>query len=169
MSLAKQQVRSEWQRALITLGPSIFLGLILLAGGTGKVPGQTEFIDALLGSFWTPAVAYLIGYCLPWIEVILGVLLLLGVLPRIAAALSLPITAGFIANNGWALSQGMEQFPHCAECFGIWEKFLGAITPLQALCLDIVLLGLALIIVLFHPSGFLSYKPWFIKQQGGEI
>ncbi|GAI31338.1 unnamed protein product, partial [marine sediment metagenome] len=46
--------------------------------------------------------------------------MLLGVFPRIAAALSLPLVAGFMANNAWALSQGMEQFPHCGECFGIW-------------------------------------------------
>ena len=163
MSLVKQQVKSKWQRALVALGPSVFLGLVLLAAGSGKLPGQTEFIDTLLGSFWTPAVAYLIGYCLPWIEVILGVLLLLGVFPRIVAALCLPLTAGFIANNSWALSQGMEQFPQCAECFGIWEEFLGAISPLQALCLDIVLFGLALIILLFHSGGFLSFQPWFIK------
>ena len=169
MNLVKQQVKSKWQRALVALGPSVFLGLVLLAAGSGKLPGQTEFTDTLLGSFWTPPVAYLIGYCLPWIEVILGVLLLLGVFPRIAAALCLPITAGFIANNAWALSQGMEQFPQCAECFGIWERLLGTISPLQALYLDIVLFGLALIILLLHPSGFLSFQPWFIKRKEEKI
>ena len=84
---------------VVTLGPTIFLGLILLVAGTGKLPGQAEFIDVLLKSFWTPPLAYFIGYCLPWVEVTLGVLLLIGVFSRIAAALSLPITAGFIANN----------------------------------------------------------------------
>ncbi len=164
--LMKQRIKSGWQRVLVSLGPSIFLGLILLVSGSGKVPGQTEFIDALLKSFWTPPIAYLIGYCLPWAELILGVLLLLGVFPRIAAALCLPLIGGFIANNSWALSQGMEQFPQCDHCFGIWEEFLGAISPLQALCLDIVLFCLALIILLFHPCGFLGFQPWFIKRKG---
>jgi len=168
MGVMKQQIESRWQRLLINLGPSIFLGLVLLVAGSGKLPGQTEFIDTLLTSFWTPSIAYLIGYCLPWAEVILGVLLLLRVFPRIAAALSLPLTAGFIANNSWALSQGVEQFPQCGQCFGIWEELLGAISPLQALYLDIVLFGLALIILLFHPSGFLNFRPWFIKRKGGE-
>jgi len=161
----KQRVKSGWQRVVVSLGPGIFLGLVLLAAGSGKLPGQTEFIDVLLKSFWTPPVAYLIGYCLPWAEAILGVFLLLGVFPRIAAGLCLPLTAGFIANNSWALSQGMEQFPQCGHCFGIWEEFLGAISPLQALYLDIVLFCLALIIVLFHPGGFLSFRPWFIKRK----
>jgi len=162
------KVKSGWQRALAVLGPSIFLGLILLVSGSGKLPGQAEFIAALLQSFWTPPVAYFIGSCLPWVEVILGVLLLLGVFPRITAALCLPLFAGFMANNAWALSQGVEQFPRCGHCFGIWEELLGAISPLQALSLDIVLFCLALIILLFHPSGFLSFRPWFIKPKGGQ-
>ena len=169
MGIVKQQVKSRWPRVLITLGPSVFLGLVLLVAGSGKLPGQTEFIDTLLKSFWTPPVAYLIGYCLPWAEVILGVLLLLGVFPRIAAALCLPLIAGFIANNSWALSRGMEQFPQCGQCFGIWEELLGAISPLQALCLDIVLLCSALIILLFHPTGLLSFQPWFTKRKERDV
>ncbi len=168
MGVIEQQIKSRWQRVLITLVPCVFLGLVLLVAGSGKLPGQTEFLDALLNSFWTPTVAYLIGYCLPWAEVILGALLLLGVFPRIAAALSLPLIAGFMVNNAWALSQGMEQFPHCGQCFGIWEELFGAISPLQALCLDIVLLCLALIILLFHPGGLLSFQSWFTKSKKGE-
>jgi len=155
-------------KGFIILGSSIFLGLTLLVSGIGKIPGEAEFIDALLQSFWTPPVAYFIGYCLPWAEVILGVALLAGLFPRIAAGLSLPLIAGFMANNSWALSQGIEQFPQCAQCFGIWEEWLGTISPLQALCLDVVLFGLALIILLFHPGGFLTFRPWFVKRKGGE-
>lgn len=150
------------------LGSSLFLGLTLLVSGSGKLPGQAEFIDALLQSFWTPQVAYFIGYCLPWVEVVLGALLLFGVFPRIAAGLSLPLTAGFMANNSWALSQGIGQFPQCAQCFGIWEEWLGSISPLQALGLDVVLFCLALIILILHPAGFLTYRPWFIKRKGGQ-
>ncbi len=156
-------------KGFIILGSSIFLGLTLLVSGIGKIPGQAEFIDALLQSFWTPPVAYFIGYCLPWVEVILGVALVIGVFPRIAAGLCLPLTAGFIANNSWALSQGIEQFPQCAYCFGIWEEWLGTISPLQALGLDIVLFCLALVILLFHPSGFLAFRPWFIRRKGDRI
>jgi len=152
----------------VILGSSIFLGLTLLVSGSGKLPGQAEFVDALLQSFWTPPVAYFIGYCLPWVEVALGVLLLIGVFSRIAAGLSLLLTAGFMANNSWALSQGVEQFPQCAQCFGIWEEWLGSISPLQSLCLDVVLFCLALIILLLHPGGFLTFRPWFVKPKEGE-
>jgi len=149
----------------VILGSSLFLGLTLLVSGSGKLPGQTEFIDALLQSFWTPPLAYFIGYCLPWVELTLGVLLLFGSFSRIAAGLCLPLTAGFMANNSWALSQGIEQFPECSHCFGIWEEWLGAISPLQAIYLDIVLFCFALIVLLFYPSGFLGFRPWFIKHK----
>ena len=171
MHFMKQPLKTGWQRNLVVFGPSIFLGLALLASGSGKIfgqtiSGQTEFIDILLQSFWTPTMAYLISYCLPWAEIALGVLLLLGVFSRIAAALCLPLTFGFMASNAWALSQGIEQFPACAYCFGKWEELLGVMSPLQALCFDIVLFCLAIVILLFHPSGFLNFRPWFVKRRG---
>ena len=153
-------------RRWLVLVSSLLLGLTLLVSGSGKLPGQTEFIDVLLASFWTPTLAYIIGYCLPWLEIIFGVLLLLGIFSRITAALCLPLIAGFIVSNSWALSQGIEQFPQCGHCFGVWETWLGTITPLQALYMDIVLFCLALVILLFHTAGFLSFRPWFIKQKG---
>ena len=159
----KQETKTGWQGRLVALGPRIFLGLTLLASGSGKLPGQTEFIDALLQSFWTPAMAYLIGYCLPWVEIVLGVLLLLGVLPRIVAALCLPLTIGFIASNSWALSHGVKQFPSCDYCFGKWEELLGVMSPLQALCFDIVLFGLALVILLGVVHDLIAFRPWFIR------
>ena len=160
-SSSRLQMNLYW----VVVGAATLLGLTLLVSGTGKLPGQTEFVDALLKSFWTPAVAYFVGYCLPWVETGLGILLLLGLFPRIAAALCLPLTIGFIANNSWALIHSVERFPECAACFGIWEEFLGALSPLGALVLDIVLLGLALIILLLHQEHFLAFQPWFIRRK----
>lgn len=147
---------------------AVLAGLTLLVSGTGKLPGQTEFIDALLKSFWTPPAAYFIGYYLPWIEACLGVLLLFGLFPRIAAALCLPLIIGFIMNNSWALINRVEKFPECAYCFGIWEEFFGALSPVGALVLDIVLLGLILIVLLLHKEDFFTFRPWFIRRKKGE-
>ena len=91
-----------------------------------------------------------------------------GVFPRIASALCLPLTIGFMASNSYALSQGVEQFSTCANCFGKWEILFGAMSPLQALCFDIVLFSLALIILLFHPTGVLHSRPCFIKSRKEE-
>ena len=146
------------------LGARILVGLTLVVAGSGKMAGQTEFFDALLRSFWTPAVARFISDYLPWLEIALGGFLLLGLFPRPASALCLPITMGFIANNIWALWHGVENFGECS-CFGWWEKWLGTISPLQALCIDIVLFGLALLVLLYHPHRFFSPPAWFSKRK----
>jgi uncharacterized membrane protein YphA (DoxX/SURF4 family) len=164
MSILKPRLKSTRENAIIVIIPCLFLGLVMLVSGSGKLPGQTEFIDVLLRSFWTPTIAKLIGHGLPWVEIILGALLLLGVFPRIVATISLPLLAGFMANNIWAISQGRE-FGQCG-CFGIWESIFGSMTPIQALGLDIILLFLALIVILFHPAGFLTFRWWFTKRKG---
>jgi uncharacterized membrane protein YphA (DoxX/SURF4 family) len=162
-------------RSTVSLVASILVGLTLLLAGSGKVfgfgemPGQTmKFIGVILpDALLTPGMAYFIGdiffpYIIPWTELALGILLLLRVWPRLIAALCLPLTAAFMANNSWLISQGQTKFSSC-ECFGIWEKLFGTLTPLQALSVDIVLFALALTIVLVHPGGFLSSPPWLAK------
>jgi len=78
--------------------------------------------------------------------------------------LTLPLIAGFMTSNIWAISHG-EVFESCG-CFGIFAEIFGAMTPWQALGLDIILLFLALIIILFHPAGFLTFRWWFTKPKG---
>ena len=164
--LLQRERKEGMAKTSVTLASMLFLGLTLLVSGTGKLPGQTEFADVLLQSFWGPTMAFLIAHLLPWAEMLLGVVLLLRIFPRIAAILSLPLIAGFLANNSLAISQGLEKFPTCGYCFGIFEEFLGAPSPLQSLYIDIALLCAAIIIIFFQPDGFLSFRPWFIKRRG---
>jgi putative oxidoreductase len=164
MGFTKPQLKNRRQRILVIFIPCILLGLVLLVSGAGKLPGQAEFVDVLLGSFWTPTIAFFISHVLPWIEVILGAVLLLGVFPRIAAVLSLPLIVGFMTNNIWAISQG-KTFGSCG-CWGIFEELFGGMTPVQALGMDIALLFLALTIIILHPAPFLSFQSWFAKRKG---
>ena len=166
MKLPKLQAKTRWQRILLVFAPCILLGLILAVSGAGKLPGQTEFADVLLGTFYTPTMAKIIAHGLPWVELALGVLLVLGIFPRIVAVLCLPLIAGFIANNAWAIINSRD-FGSCG-CFGIFEELFGSMTPWQAMGLDIVMLGLAIIIVFFHPSRFFKFQWWFTKQKGPE-
>jgi len=170
--MASLVTKGDWRRDLIALGPSTFLGLTLFMSGVGKIlgqpiPGQMEFVDLLLKSLWTPTMAHLIADVLPVGEIILGVVLLLGIFTRIAAGLCLPLIIGFMASNSVAISRGMGEFPSCG-CFGVWEELFGMVTPMQAMALDVVLLLLAVIILVFHPRGFLNFRPWFIKEKAKE-
>lgn len=162
-------------RSIVSLVASILLGLVLLIAGSGKLfafgemPGQTMlFIGAILPDAWlTPGVAFFIGdilfpYIIPWLELCLGILLLLRIWPRLMAAISLPLIVAFIANNAWYISQGKMRFTSC-ECFGIWEEMFGTLTHVQSLSFDIVLFALALAIIFVHPGGFLSSPPWLAK------
>ena len=155
-------------RAAISLAASILLGMTLLASGIGKwfsnLPQETEFIDNLIPVFFmTPKVALFIGYGLPWVETGLGIFLILGIWPRLWAVFCLPLISAFMANNSWMISQGIDKFPQCALCFGRLEEILGALSPLQSLCIDIGLFILALIIIFVHPGTFLSSPPWAVK------
>lgn len=160
---------SGWQRNLIALGPTIFLGLVLIASGTGKVFAPAEFAEILfqlqLPVIGTSApLIYLVSYGVPYLEIVLGILLLLGIVPRIAAALCIPLTIGFIVSNSWA----MRVLSQCPYCFGKWEELLGVMSPVQALWFDTVLLCCALIILGFHPGHWLNLRPWFIKSKEGK-
>jgi hypothetical protein len=59
----KRRLGSRLQTILhfIVVGSTVIVGLTLLVSGSGKVPGQTESVFALLQSFWTPQIAYSIG------------------------------------------------------------------------------------------------------------
>jgi uncharacterized membrane protein YphA (DoxX/SURF4 family) len=173
MGIRKPPLKSRRQRVLIVIIPCLFLGVVLLIAGIGKLPGlsdklgafpgQTEFLDEVFGPLW-PTVAFFINNILPWMEVVLGLALVLGIFPRIAAVLTLPLIAGFMTSNTWAISHG-KAFESCG-CFGIFAKLFGSMTPWQALGLDIILLFLALTIILLHPAGFLTFRWWFSKRKG---
>jgi uncharacterized membrane protein YphA (DoxX/SURF4 family) len=147
------------------VAPQLFYGFVFIISGTGKLPGQAEFADVLLKSFWGPAMAFLIAHLLPWAELFLGIALALNIYPRLAALLGIPLIGGFIANNGWALAQGMDKYPACGYCFGVFEKWIGSVSPFQSLMIDLVLLASAFAIVFFHPDPYFSFRPWVLRRK----
>ena len=85
--------------------------------------------------------------------------LLIGLIPRLTAVLTIPLTLIFMANNAFSISQGLAKYPSCS-CFGIWEKIFGTLTPVQSLVYDIVLLALALVIIILTPLAFMRSRKW---------
>jgi uncharacterized membrane protein YphA (DoxX/SURF4 family) len=160
---------------LVSLAACIIIGLTFLASGTGKaigfgeVPGQTvEFIGEMMPkAFITPVTIFLIydvfiPFIFPAIELLLGIFLLIGFMPRLMAIICVPLSMVLMTNNIWSISQGMDKFPECV-CFGVWEKIFGGLTPVQALGYDILLFVLALLIIFLHPGSILSSREWLIK------
>ena len=159
-------------RSTISLVSCIIVGIVLVFAGSGKIlgvgemPGQTMmFLGEILPDFlFTPEIANFIGsiflpIIVPAAELLLGICLLLGIWPRFMAIFTLLLAMVFMADNSWLISIGMQQFPSC-ECFGIWEKVFGTLTPFQSLYIDIGLFLLSLTIILVHPGGFFSSPGW---------
>lgn len=155
----------------ISLAAGIFMGLTLLASGTGKilaageVPAQVlDFVSNTVPAiFLTPAViSFLINtfipYVIPWAEFILGACLLIGFLPRLMAILCLPLIFAFLGTNLWTITRG--DYTTCASCFGIWESYFGSLTPTQSLIYDLALMSCATLIIVFHPGKFLTSRSW---------
>ena len=154
-------------RSTISIVACVIIGAILIFAGLGKlaefgtIPGQTDFLDKFIPDFLlTPDFARFIGLIvIPWIlpitELVIGAALIIGIWPRVFAIICIPMFLGFMANNSYAIAQGMEKFPEC-ECFGIF----GALTPIQSMYMDIGMFILAVLIIVIHPGGFFAHQFW---------
>jgi len=145
---------------------SILLGTIFVIAGLGKLFTPAEGFKTIfnpfpgfIGAAFTDAV---FGW-LPYIEIIIGLLLIIGIMPRFMAVLSALLIAGFITNNAWLLSQG-EGYEPCS-CFGVLDRIIGVeLSTTGSLYLDIVMLALAGVVVFCYQSHFFNIRPQFLAQ-----
>lgn len=150
-------------RYRVAIGASIILGVIFIVSGLGKLLGQnTLLINILLFPRVNPGLATIASHGLPWVELILGVFLVMGICAQLAASFSFVLIAAFIYYNSWMIFIGMGYKP--CGCLGILEKlFLGTLSNLDSLYIDIGLFMLALIIYFCYSGNFFNMRPWFIK------
>ena len=100
----------------ITLLARLVLGGVLLAAGGLKVLKPTESANAVAAYKILPTnVAHLVGYALPWLEVALSLLLIVGFMVRPAAVLSGLIMVVFAIAIASVWARGM--LIDCG-CFG---------------------------------------------------
>jgi cytochrome c biogenesis protein CcmG/thiol:disulfide interchange protein DsbE len=164
-------------RYIISLLAGLLIAFTFIASGTGKLFGDLEtpaqviaFINAMVPEvLLTPLIVsflykILVPIIFPWAELILGTALLIGLMPRLAAVLTLPMIAAFMGTNIWTVATG--EYSQCASCFGIWEKFFGYLTPYQSLGIDIVLGLLALAVIFLQPGRVFSNR-WPISRLTG--
>jgi len=150
-------------RYWISLGASVLLGLVFLTAGVGKLLGQSAFLLQVSTLIMNPATASAITAVLPWVEIILGASLLIGIAPKIGAGLSSLLVASFIFYNSWLISRGFGVEP--CGCLGIMERLLGnELSTTQSLYIDIGLLVLALAACFCYPGRPLNMRPWFWKR-----
>ena len=101
---------------VVTLLARLILGGILLAAGGLKVFKPTDSANAVAAYKLMPTeLAHLIGYALPWLEVAIGLLLIVGFMVRPAAVFSGLIMIVFIGAIASVWARGM--LIDCG-CFG---------------------------------------------------
>ena len=109
------------------------------------------FIDQVEGANVLPhALARAYGTALPYVEIVMGALLIVGLLSRFAAAVGGLMALSFIIGNSTRLYWGL--YEECG-CFGS-IAFL-QLGTLDALIVDVVLL-LMTIQIIMHKGEFLS-------------
>lgn len=138
-------------RYIIGVIASILLGIILLASGIGKlfmgIPAQLEFLSQVSPVFGIPdSWLRVLIYILPWFEITVGIFMLLQIYIPVVAVICVPLIIAFMTNNIWMILNG-NAYIHCDSCFGIFEQYLGSLTPTQALYVDSVMLLLAMVVI----------------------
>ena len=152
-----------YYRYWVGIGASIILGLIFVAAGLGKLLEQTEAFKIfynLPGAFLTQALVDAVSFWFPLIELIVGLLLITSVAAKPMAAFSLVLITSFIATNSWLLIQGLGDEP--CGCFGIAETMAQfRLVVINSLYFDIGMLGLVLLILIYYPGKFSTFRSWF--------
>ncbi len=125
------------------------LGVVFIVSGAGKFPEGAAFVNQVEGFDLLPNVlARFYGTALPWVEVVVGAFLILGLLSRFAAGIGGLAALSFIIANSIILYRGLNL--ECG-CFGDIFVF----HTRDALIIDFALLIMA-IQILVHKGEFLS-------------
>ena len=149
-------------RYYLGIAAGIILGLTFVVSGLGKLPYQNEFLTLILStSFLTLPQATIVARCVPWVELVLGSLLIIGIAPKLMASFSAVLVVAFIASNSWGIYHGLGGEP--CGCFGKYET--SALSTIEALYLDIGLLVLVSLILLFYPGNMFTIRPWFLRKR----
>jgi uncharacterized membrane protein YphA (DoxX/SURF4 family) len=148
-------------RYWVAFGASIVLAVVLLTAGVGKLMGQGAFLLTLETWFVSENIANWVANWLPWLELVLGLCLLVGIFPQIAAGITALLVAAFIMHNGWMIAHGLGYQP--CHCLGVMERIMGEMSTVTSLYVDIGLIILALAVYFCYPGRLNNVRPWFLR------
>ncbi len=127
----------------------LFLAGIFIYAGYTKLSSPLQFAAAVEGyQLLTPNAAIWVAMILPWVEILLGIGLVLGIQIRYIAAITVAFLMFFVGVMLVTYLRGIEA--DCG-CFGVGEK----ISPFT----------LARDTLLILPALFLATQPWIESRQ----
>lgn len=120
----------------------IAMGATFIVSGAGKLPERAEFVKQCAEYNLLPDVLVSIyGNALPWVEVVVGVLLVVGLVSRVAAGVGVLTAVSCIIANSVILYRGLNM--ECG-CFGE----VAVLQTRDALIIDFALLIMGLQVLL---------------------
>jgi len=135
---------------------TILLGMILAVAGIGKLLSGTTGFDAyLLPSFLPEALTGAAYTAIPYIEIAVGLLLIIGVGVKFATSISAGLITCFAASNLYLLSVGVGT---CGDCFGV----AGGLTVYAALVIDGAMALMVTVIFLSNKGSYFNIIPWYL-------
>lgn len=144
---------------IIALLGRIVIGTTLLVAGMGKVQnGQSKFLQSILGYDLVPqAVAAFMANWLPWLELMVGAMLLAGLFSQVASITAFGLFLIFTGAITLSLLRGMDNDCGCFR----------HVTPVQwrLVFRDVLLMGLLLPVFGFK-GGILTIEKWLPIQTG---
>lgn len=149
----------EGHKYWVVLLATIFLGIVFLVAGMGKLLAQSNsFSPFLFPGFLPVALTQAIYIVIPYIEIAIGALLVLGIAIRFVTSLSALMITGFIASNLYMIYLGVGTGP-CGGCFG----YFGSLTAIASLTLDGIMAALVVVILLCCRGSFFNLMPLFLQ------
>ncbi len=143
---------AAWRPWVSTVARLVLAGVLFVAGGA-KIADPNQSVAAVQAyDLFPSAVAEIIGYGLPFLEIALGLLLLIGLATRFAAAATAVLMVAFIAGVASAWARGLSI--DCG-CFGGGGAIDADDTQyVQEILRDLGFLALAVWLVIFPTSRF---------------
>lgn len=159
---------NEKYHRLITLLARLVLGGVLLAAGGLKafVPADAANAVAAYKILPTP-VAHIVGYAIPWLEIAIGLLLIIGTSVRLAATMAGLVMVIFIAAIISVWARGLLIDCGCFGGGGVIDSSKAAEVH-RTYFIEIMRdLGLVLcaIYLYFYPYGFLAVEKSTIESE----
>ncbi|HEX4814343.1 MAG TPA: MauE/DoxX family redox-associated membrane protein [Nonomuraea sp.] len=100
----------------MTTAARLILGGVLIAAGALKIGNPSDSVVAVKAYQLLPdSIAVTVGHILPILEIVVGVLLVVGLLTRVAAAIAGLLMLAFVVGIAWAWARGLRI--DCG-CFG---------------------------------------------------
>jgi uncharacterized membrane protein YphA (DoxX/SURF4 family) len=153
--MIKESIYTRYLSLLVRL----LLGGVFITSSMAKLPMQSRFVDVVQSYRLLPdSIAAAYGFALPWIELLVGCYLVLGILVKPGAIITILMSISFFIANISSIVRGDS---YCPNCFGE----LVPLTVVQAITIDVLVIIAAILLLVFSgKEPVFSFDSWYSKR-----